>query len=113
MLRGWTSIPQAVSKVWRIRGRIPTLNRFLWCGPHLFRRDTPLVANPKQPRVAKGEPLPYHRELKLTHDSQILDVLEEKLKQSSGKADSLICSDPKLRNFLKSGYGPTIFSYCS
>ena len=76
-------ISQAVTTVWRIGRWIPTRHRFMWCGPNLCRRDTSLVERPGS-RRQRGNDKPLSE---LTNDYQILGVLKETLKQSSGKAD--------------------------
>lgn len=79
----WPSIPRAVTTVWRMGRRTPaTLYRFMWCGPNVYRRDTSLFAGPGSLREHGSGQLFSDP----TDDFQVLDVLLDSLKQSSGKA---------------------------
>ena len=78
----WASITRAVTTVWRIGRRTPTLYRFKWCGASLLRQDTSLCAGPGRREHGNGQPFS-----ELTNDSEVIDVLVDALKQSRGKAD--------------------------
>lgn len=84
VVRAWPSISRAVTTVWRIGRRTPpTLYRSLWCGAKFCRQDTPLIAGAGSlGEHGNGQPFS-----ELTSDFQILSVLVDTLKQSSGKAD--------------------------